>query len=193
MTTQSDPIEQLSRAADQTGEIISRIRPGQETLPTPCSEWDVRALVNHVVLDVQQFTVMASGGAWEQGDGDVVGDDWEGAYREAARSLLEAWRREGALDQTIKTPMGELPATWRVGNQIADLVVHGWDIAKATGQSSELDPELGRVALDWAKENLRPEFRGEEGSGRSFGPEVPVSDDAPLHDRLAGFFGRNPD
>jgi uncharacterized protein (TIGR03086 family) len=192
MTPQSDPIEQLSRALDQTGQIISRIRPGQEGLPTPCSEWNVRALVNHVVQDVQQYTATAGGGTPDRGDGDVIGDDWAGAYGEAARSLLAAWRREGALDETIKTPMGEFPATWRVGNQIADMVVHGWDIATATGQSTELDPELGELALEWGKENLRPEFRGDEGSGKSFGPEVSVSDDAPLHDRLAGFFGRDP-
>ena len=89
--------------------------------------------------------------------------------------------------------MGEVPATWILGQHVADVVVHGWDLAKATGQSTDLDPELGQFALDWAKESLKPEFRGDEESGRSFGPEVPVAADAPLYDRLAGFFGRNPD
>ena len=57
MTAESEPIALLARALDQTGAIISRIRPDQSALPTPCASWDVRALVNHVVLDVQQFTV----------------------------------------------------------------------------------------------------------------------------------------
>jgi hypothetical protein len=78
------------------------------------------------------------------------------------------------------------------GQQIADLAVHGWDIAKATGQPTDLDPEVGQLALDWGRENLKPEFRGDEASGRSFGPEVAVAADAPLYDRLAGFFGRDP-
>jgi uncharacterized protein (TIGR03086 family) len=189
----SDPIDQLSRATDQTGAIISRIRPDQATLPTPCSSLDVRALVDHVVRDIQQFTVRASRGDGQSPDPGIKGDDWSAAYREAADSLLGAWRREGALDGTVKLPFGEYPPTWFVGQQITDLVVHGWDIAKATGQPTELGPELGQLALDWGRQNLRPEFRGDEASGQDFGAEVPVPENAPVHDRLAGFFGRDPD
>ena len=189
---ESDPIALLSRALDQTGTLIGGVRPEQAGLPTPCSSWDVRALVNHVVLDVEHFTASASGDAWEEHDEDVIGADWTGAYRRAADELVAAWQREGVLERTIKLPFGEVPATWSVKQQIADFVVHGWDIAKATGQSTDLDPEIGRLALDWARENLQPEFRGDEASGRAFGAEVPVPHDAPLHDRLAGFFGRNP-
>jgi uncharacterized protein (TIGR03086 family) len=191
MTEGPDPIDQLSRALDQTGEIISRTKADQATLPTPCSSWDVRNLVNHVVHDVQQFAITVSGGKFEQHDNDVIGDDWTGAYGEAADSLLAEWRREG-LDRKVKLPFGEVPAEWQVGQEIADLVVHGWDLAKATGQSTDLDPELGQLSLDWATQNLKPEFRGDEASGAAFGTDVPVPDDAPLHDRLAGFFGRNP-
>src|SRR5439155_27261265 len=108
-------------------------------------------------------------------------------YRDAARALVGAWRSEGALGRTVKAPMGQLPASWFVGLQTADLVVHGWDLAKATGQAIDLDPELVRLASEWGRENLRPEFRG-----RDFGPEVPVPGDAPLPDRLAGVFGRDP-
>jgi uncharacterized protein (TIGR03086 family) len=64
--------------------------------------------------------------------------------------------------------------------------VHGWDLATATGQSTDLDPELGQAAFDFARDNLE-RFRG-----RGFGPEVPVSEDAPLYDRLAGSCGRQP-
>jgi uncharacterized protein (TIGR03086 family) len=185
-------VDLLARTLAQTGAIIDRVRPEQATLPTPCVAWDVRALVNHVVHDVQQFTVTAHGGEWAPSDADVIGDDWAGAYRQAASSLLAAWRRPGALDQPVRLPFGEFPAIWRVGQQIADLAVHGWDIAKATGQPTDLDPEVGQLALDWGGENLKPQFRGDEASGRSFGTEVAVADDAPLYDRLAGFFGRDP-
>jgi uncharacterized protein (TIGR03086 family) len=188
-----DPVDQLTRAVDQAGAIISRVRPDQAALPTPCRSWDVRALVNHLVHDVQQFTAMASGGTYQKDDTDVIGEDWVGAYATAADALLKAWRREGALDRTVQLPFGEMPATWSVGQQIADLVVHGWDLAKATGQSTELDPELGQLALDWGRENLRPEFRGDEASGRVFGPEVSVPNDAALYERLAAFWGRDPD
>jgi uncharacterized protein (TIGR03086 family) len=145
-----------------------------------------------VVHDLQQFTVAVQGGEWDPKDVDVIGDDWAGAYRQAASSLLAAWRRPGALEQTVKLPFGEFPATWRIGQQITDLAVHGWDVAKGTGQPTDLDPEVGQLALDWGRENLKPEFRGDEASGRSFGPEVAVAGDAPLYDRLAGLFGRDP-
>jgi uncharacterized protein (TIGR03086 family) len=184
----SDPVARLSRAVDQTGAIISGIRPDQAALPTPCSQWDVSALVDHVVEDVRQFTVRASRGTSDQPEASAIGDDWTGAYREAADSLLKAWRREGALDGTVELPFGEGPAAWFVDLQTADLLVHGWDLAKATGQSTGIDPELGKSALEWGRENLRPEFRGDR-----FGPEVPVPEEAPLQERLVGFFGRDPD
>ena len=191
-STGGDPIALLSRALDQTGAIIARVRPEQATMPTPCPAWDVRALVNHVVQDLRQFTAAASGQEWDQDDSDVVGDDWDGAFQEAADSLLAGWRREGALDRTVKLPFGEVPATWQVDQQITDMAVHGWDVARATGQPTDLDPELGQLALDWGSENLKPQFRGDEATGHAFGIEVPVDDDAPLYDRLAGFFGRDP-
>jgi len=135
----SDPVDQLSRAVDQTGAIISRIRPDQATLPTPCSSWGrARALVDHVVQDVRQFTGRASRGESEHPDTSAIGDDWTDAYREAADSLLNAWRREGALEGTVELPFGEVPAAWFVNLQTADLVVHGWDLAKPTGQSTDL-------------------------------------------------------
>ena len=188
----SGSLDLLERTLAQTGAIIAHVRPGQATLPTPCASWDVRALVNHVVHDVQQFTVTVHGGEWDPPATDVIGDDWEGAFREGAASLLAAWRRPGALEQTVRLPFGEFPAGWRIGQQITDLAVHGWDIAKATGQPTDLDPEVGQLALDWGRENLTPEFRGDEASGQSFGFEVAVADDAPLYDRLAAFFGRDP-
>jgi uncharacterized protein (TIGR03086 family) len=185
-------LDLLERTLAQDGAIVARVRPEQATLPTPCASWDVRTLVNHLVHDVLQFTEMARGGRYAPGGADVIGDDWAGAYREAASGLLAAWRRPGALDRTVRLPFGEMPAGWSVGQQIADLAVHGWDVAKATGQPTDLDPEVGQLALDWGRENLKPQFRGDEASGQSFGPEVTVPDDAPLYDRLAAWFGRDP-
>jgi uncharacterized protein (TIGR03086 family) len=191
-TDNSDPVALLALALDQAGTTLARVRPEQATLPTPCRSWDVRGLVDHVVRDVRKFTVMARGGAWDESDSDLIGDDWAAAYREAAASLLEVWRRPAALDGTVRLPFGEVPASWQIHQVIADLAVHAWDVAKATGQPTDLDPEIGQVAFDWGRGNLGPRFRGDEASGQVFGPEVPVPDDAPLYDRLAGWFGRDP-
>jgi uncharacterized protein (TIGR03086 family) len=186
----------LSRALDQSGALIARVAPvGDAADPVPCR--DVRVLVNHVMQDVRRFTTMVSGAPWEPPDTDVIADDGVGGglacgERAAAGALLAAWQREGALDGMVKLPFGEVPTTWSVNQPLADLAVHGWDIARATGQATDLDPELGQAALEWARENLRSQLRGAEGSGRAFGPEVPVPESAPLYDRLAAFFGRDP-
>ena len=83
--------------------------------------------------------------------------------------------------------MGELPVTFMVGQHLADVAVHAWDLAMATHQSTKLDPEVAKVALDWARGALKPEYRGQ-----AFGAEVEVPENAPIYERLAGFFGRNP-
>jgi hypothetical protein len=67
------------------------------------------------------------------------------------------------------------------------VAVHGWDVARATGQPTDGNTEVGEVALAWAHDNLKPQFRGQ-----AFGPEISVSESAPLYDRLASYFGRNP-
>ena len=139
MTVAREPIARLSRALDQTGALIARVRPEQAPLPTPCRAWDVRALVNHVVQDVQQFFARASGAEWKPEEKELMGDDWADAYRHAAAELLAAWRRARPLDRTLQLPIGEVPATWMVNQQIADFAVHAWDIARATGQSTSLD------------------------------------------------------
>ena len=177
----------LERALDQTQAIIAQVRVDQAGAPTPCSDWNVRQLVNHVVHDVQQFTAMAHGERFQQRDADVTCDDWLGAYRTAANDLRTAWSEPGALERTVKLPFGEMPATWQVGQQFTDLAVHAWDVARAAGLEPTVDASILDAALAWGKQNLKPEFRG-----AAFGPEVPVPDSAPTFDRLVGFFGRDP-
>jgi uncharacterized protein (TIGR03086 family) len=180
----SASIALLERADDQLRRLISRVTPAQVGLPTPCSNFDLRALVNHIVHDVQMFTAMISGGQRGSSDADLLGDDWMAAYTSSADSLLAAWRSRGT-DGTLTSRMGELPATWALGQHASDLVVHAWDVARAIGDTQQLDPELAESALAWGRQNLKPEYRGQ-----AFGPEVPVSEDAPAYDRLAAFFGR---
>jgi len=182
----------LDRALAQTGAVIAAVEPGQSALPTPCTSWDVRALVNHIVYDARMFAETTQGRPRPPEAEDLLDDDWGPAYASASGALLEAWRQPGATEGTVSLPQGEVPKTWRLGQQIANFAVHAWDVAKATGQSTDLDPDVGRYALEWGKENLKPQFRGDPGSGKAFGQEVPAPADAPLYDRVAAFFGRTP-
>jgi uncharacterized protein (TIGR03086 family) len=177
----TDRIALLSRALDQTLEAIRNIGPDQRTLPTPCGDWDVRALVIHTIGDLEKFDMAARG---EEVDWTApppeLDDDWESEFRSNAYYLIETWK-------TVKPD-----AMPRADQQIAEFAVHSWDIARATGQpTGDLDAEVAEHALAWSKGMLKPEYRGAGGSG-AFGPEVPVPDDAPIYQRLAGWFGRDP-
>jgi uncharacterized protein (TIGR03086 family) len=183
----SNELHMLERALDQTGALIEHVRPEQPEQPTPCSEWNVRQLVNHIVHDVQSFKGQVEGKPYQQRTDDVLGADWSATYRTAADELLVAWRQPGAIERQIKLPFGEFPATWQAGQHITDLVVHAWDVGRATDQPVSVDDDLVQYALDWGRENLKPQFRGQ-----AFGAEVHVAGEAPVYDRLVGFFGRDP-
>lgn len=189
-----DPLTDLERVLDQTAVLVGSVSDDQLTRSTPCRSWNVAALVDHVVEDLRQFTVRATGGRpdWSA-PARPAGPDRLGAFRAGAAELLDAWRRAGDLTGTMQLPgLGEVPARFPVDQQIAEFAVHAWDLAAATGQRLELDPEVAEAALAWARAALRPEFRGSEEEGKAFGPEVPAAPDAPAADRLAAFFGRRP-
>lgn len=189
MTSDADIVTLVRRALDQMAAVIAAIPAGQAGNPTPCPEWDVRALVRHVIgQDLRNFLVAARGltADWQE-PADEPGDDWATAFRDRAERLLAVWQAAD-LDQPVAMPGGgEAPLRGRASQQIAELAVHSWDLARATGQHAELDPALAEHALAWSRGMLRPEYRG-----RAFGPEVPVPAGAPAYDRLAGWFGRDP-
>jgi uncharacterized protein (TIGR03086 family) len=191
VTSESDSVTLLERALDQTERLIAAVSPGQAGLPTPCPDWDVQALVQHLAAqDLRNFLAAVRGETVDwQAPADEVGDDWAGTFRDRAAPLRAAWRAAD-LGQEIAMPGGgQAPLRSRADQQIAELTMHGWDLATATGLSAGLDPALAEHSLSWSRGMLRPEHRG---PGKAFGHEVPVAADAPAYQRLAGWFGRNP-
>jgi uncharacterized protein (TIGR03086 family) len=148
--------------------------------------------MGHVLQDARNYAKASGGGVVSSGGVDELGDDWAADMREAAGRLVTAWREPGALERTLSLPMGEVPATFRLRQQVTEFTLHGWDLARATGQESTLDPELVEVAIGFGQENLKPHFRGSETDGMAFGPEVAAPSDASAYERLAAFFGRDP-
>ncbi|GAB4583510.1 TIGR03086 family metal-binding protein [Nocardia sp. IFM 10818] len=188
-----DPaIDLMERAISQMTDVIAAIRPEQAELPTPCADWPVRRLVEHLLGQIlPNFVISAQGGApdW-QSSGEEFGDvGWGDQFNTRSAPLIEAWRLAD-LDSRVPTPGGgEGPLRARADQQITEFAMHAWDLARATDQRQELDPEPAEYGLAWSKKMLRPEFRGE---GKAFGLEVPVPGDAPAYDRLAAWFGRDP-
>jgi len=191
MTSDRDTLALLEQALDQTAAVIAAIPAGQSGLPTPCPDWDVRALVRHLIgQDMRNFLVSARGETVDwRAPADELGEDWAADFGDRAGRLLAVWRAAD-LGQPVAMPGGgEAPLGGRADQQIAELAMHGWDLVKATGQRADLDPAVAEHALDWSHRVLRPEFRGPD---KAFGLEVPVPPDAPAYQRLAGWFGRDP-
>jgi uncharacterized protein (TIGR03086 family) len=118
---------------------------------------------------------------------DFVGDDPQGAFAASARAADAALRAEGALDKPFPTLFGEVPGKVFAGTRYVDVVIHTWDLARATGQPPNLDPALCEVALTMSRARMAG---AERKPGGPIGPEVAVPDDAPVCDRLAGYLGR---
>ena len=180
MTETLDHVDALAKALDQTHTVISRIDAEQHGDTTPCASWDVAAIVGHVLTDLEQFTAGARGEEvdWTTGPATVDPDLWADEFAARASVLVAAWRRaepSGAIDM-----------------QISELALHAWDLEKATGQETALDPLLAEVGLAWMQGMLKDEYRGSEADGKSFGPEVRVDKDAGAYARLAAFSGRTP-
>jgi uncharacterized protein (TIGR03086 family) len=189
----AEPLAQLSQVIDLAESVVEGVRPEQAALPTPCRSWDVSALVAHLVNDTRQFIAAAAGGRpdWDAPTPELTGD-WAGAFRAGAAELRTAWQRAGDLSQEIELAIGRVPKSFVVSQQISEFAVHSWDLARATTQRVQFPAEACEAALAWAKAALLPKFRGDEASGKAFGPDVQVPDDAPPEDRLAAFFGRDP-
>ncbi len=183
-------LEQLEGAFASTGRIVAGIRPAQLSEPTPCKEWDVGTVLAHATGVLTRFrgTALRQSPPTEAG-ADHLSEDFVGAYRTAAEAALAAWSRPRALEGTCRLPIGmELPAPAAAGINTVDTLVHGWDLATATGQDPTLDPALAAAALDFCTIAITDDVRGRG----AFGPIVPVSDGASPTDRLVAFLGRQP-
>jgi uncharacterized protein (TIGR03086 family) len=190
-----DPIAPLATALDSTGRLVAAIRDDQWELPTPCSEWTVRQLLNHLVGGQRLNTRVLSGEPLpdpsqlgRRGGEDQLGDDPARAYRSTAEAMLAAFRAPGVLGRTHTIPAGTLPGPAVVHIRIVETLVHGWDLARATGQVADFPDEIVETEIEISRRLL-----GGLPPGRvSFAQPQPVADDAPAIDRLAALLGRAP-
>ena len=189
MDAAEDVLALHARAVAVGQRVVDGIRPDQLADPTPCNEWDVRAILDHLSGLQRSLAAAADGGP--SPDHDAAPDDVDprAAFVASTRAAEAALRAPGALDRTFRMPWGEMPGGAIARVLFMDLMIHSWDLAKATGQPTSLAPDLCETALAMGRAMMKDEFRG---PGRGFGPEVAVPADAPACDRLAAFYGRRP-
>ena len=186
--------EAFDRAVTSTAGLVKAVRLDQAGAPTPCTEWDVRDLLNHIIgtlwlseallSDRAPRHPMAPGGLPGT---DLAGQDPAAAYAQASAAALAAASAGDALTRVHATPLGDMPGPALAGFATLDIVVHGWDLAKATGQPAAQDGALAGHVLAFAEQAVTTDSRAPR-----IGPAVPVAAGAPLTDRLVAFLGRQP-
>lgn len=178
---------EFDRAASAAQAVVDNLSPEQFALPSPCTEWDVRGVLNHLVFGNLMAHAGVRGVA-PPGDrsADHLGADPKAAFAHSVSACRAAFGEPGALDRVVRTPLGDQPASFYVHMRINELIAHGWDLAAATGQSTDLAPDLAERALAMWHSRMAAMPR----AGSPFGPEQPAPPDATAADRLAAFLGR---
>jgi uncharacterized protein (TIGR03086 family) len=189
-----DLYDSLAAATRSTRTVVSGIDAAQLGLPTPCSEWDVRQVLSHVVgtlslcrglLTSTAPDVPMMPGALPAAD--VLGQDPLAAYDSGVERLLATAAQPGMLEGMRSTPIGEMPVAALAGFTVLDIAVHGWDLGKATEQPLLLDDALATHVLAFARSAVTPDTRAPR-----IGPELPVAAGASSTDQLVAFLGRQP-
>lgn len=161
------------------------------TVPTPCTEWDARALVNHVVNEVRWVPPLVAGKSiadvGSSLDGDLIGDDALASWDAAVAAVEDECGAPGAMERSVQLSSGDAPAGRYLAEVASDVAIHTWDLARAVGADERLDPDL----VELADATFGPMLEGGRAAG-IFGPAVPVPDDADAQAKLLGNFGRQP-
>lgn len=171
-----DEVRILSRAVDQAGDVLDHVQADWLGMRTPCHDWVLAELVDHLVAAPDRFLGMMRGAAPDWGeDPPHLAESWGPAFRVVGDDLVHAWHQlEGEAP---------VPADF----QTAELALHTWDLATTIDYPVErLDPEVAERALGFLRENLTPDNREPV-----FGPALDAPPDAGPYERLAAFAGRD--
>lgn len=180
-------IQPLQQAHSVARSVLAGVTAEQMSLPTPCASWDVAGLVNHMVGGQHFFAAGMNGEAPGEAS-DFAAGDFVASFDEGAAVCAAAFGAEGAMEKIASLPFGDMPGQAFMGLAMTDTFQHAWDLAKATGQSTDLAPEMASMLLQAAKGSIQDNFRGPEGA--PFGTEAACPDGACAADQLAAFLGR---
>ena len=176
-----DVASQLARLGPLLAGVVESIGPAELDRPTPCTDFSVRGVLEHMVAGATQF---AAAFRREDAVAPDLADPLAG-FGPALTELAGAITAPGALDGTMTSPFGVVPAETFARFVVLDGLVHGWDLATATGQAYDPDPALVAEVAAFAADALPP-LR----DGVSFGPEAPAPEGASAIEALAAFTGR---
>jgi uncharacterized protein (TIGR03086 family) len=188
----ADLIELHGRCGQRFAALVAGVGPGQWHDGTPCSQWDVRTLVHHLLYEQRWvpplFEGLTIGQVGDRFEGDLMGEDasaWPGLLASSIEQAHAAAAQPGALNRTVHLSFGDAPGREYVIELTADLAIHAWDLARATGQDDTLDRDVVTLLLPWAEANA-----GLLTASGMFGSRIDAGPDAPDDVRLLGLLGR---
>jgi uncharacterized protein (TIGR03086 family) len=177
------------RSVEYFDSLVQQIVPGQWDDPTPCTDWSIHDLVNHIVNEDKWTPELLNGKTIEEVgdrfDGDLLGEDPSGVWNQASKEAVSAVQDEGAMQRTVNVSWGKISGEEYTSQLFLDHLIHGWDLASGLGVNTTLDTELVEACWRYAK-------AGEElirGSG-VFGKDIDVPEDADTQTRLLAMLGR---
>lgn len=189
MTANTDPRTAYDRALTWANDLISRVEPTDLDRPTPCSEYEVRALLGHLVATVDRARRIGEGGDPRTMPTSVTGvpdDGWSAAFAAAVDKMTPVWADDALLDRPVTVPWGTVPGRAALWGYVNEALVHGWDLAVATGQDAEADADLAEAALACAQAKIPADRRG---GPIPFAEVVEPAPDAGPTERLANWSG----
>lgn len=188
----STPAELYVRTLEATQRIVEEVPASKRKAPTPCSEWHVVDVTNHIISEnlwavelLQGKTITEVGNRFA---GDLTGGDPPAEYGRSVEAVKAVLQDPDAMERTMHLSFGDRSGAFYATQLSLDMLVHGWDIARGSGQDSRLDPELVRECLPIA-EKITREFR----NGGWYGQELRMPADAAEETRLLALFGRKAD
>lgn len=186
MTEQAmpNPVELYQAAAETTRGIIANVKPDQMESSTPCSEWNVGGLVEHMVGGAGFFAASLAGEEPQPPSGEGSPAD---TFDSLAKKVIAEAGKPGVMDKKYATPMGEMSGGEFMFGAFMDTFVHGWDLAKATGQDTNLNGEFAGIIY----QGMGPMMDGMR-QGGAFGGGISVPDDASIQEKMLGMLGRRP-
>ena len=180
-----------ARALEGTGTVVAGTRREQFSDPTPCTDWDVRTLLNHIIGGCITVAAGAEGRAVPiDGPDDHTEEDHVAAFERAAADARRVFEAPGALEREFTLPWGNSPGAAALGLALADAVVHGWDLAQATGQRLPIDDDIAEAVYGMTSSMMQP--NGSYPRGDSFKDPVELGEDASPGEKMLAYLGRKP-
>jgi uncharacterized protein (TIGR03086 family) len=176
-----NPIALLDQGYAWTAARVAAVPADRLDASTPCSEWSLRELLDHMVGSLTMLTDAVD----TDGAGDApAASSWDATLAELFDRGRRAWQAPGVMDRTLETALGAMPAPMVASVTLLETLVHGWDIGQASGERADIPDDLARPVLEFARQAV-----GDAQRPGSFGPDLGLG--GTPSEQLVGFLGRS--